>query len=123
MNNLAAAFTHRNLPRLLLQARESVIAHFRPILKAHGLTEQQWRVLRALVDAGPLEPLIEELSQLVDISPRDIRRFQRLREDDRRQEAVPIRTQLDDAEVARFMAQRFRFPGVDVSARLFRQAL
>lgn len=73
-----------------------------------------------LAEAGPLEPLIEELSQLVDISPRDIRRFQRLREDDRRQEAVPIRTQLDDAEVARFMAQRFRFPGVDVSARLFR---
>jgi len=51
-----AALVHRNLPLLLLQARESVIAHFRPILKAHGLTEQQWRVLRALVDAGPLEP-------------------------------------------------------------------
>ena len=71
-------------------------------------------------EAGPLEPLIEELSQLVDISPRDIRRFQRLREDDRRQDAIPIRTQLTDAEVARFTAQRFRFPGVDVSARLFR---
>ena len=47
---------HRNLPLLLLHARESVIANFRPILNAHGLTEQQWRVLRALLDAGPLEP-------------------------------------------------------------------
>lgn len=49
------ALRHRNLPLLLLQAREAVLARFRPILKAHGLTEQQWRVLRALVD-GPLEP-------------------------------------------------------------------
>ena len=56
---LAAAaprLAHRNLPLLLLHARESVIANFRPILNAHGLTEQQWRVLRALLDAGPLEP-------------------------------------------------------------------
>ncbi len=48
--------THRNLPLLLLHARESVIAHFRPILNAHGLTEQQWRILRALLEDGPLEP-------------------------------------------------------------------
>ena len=46
----------RNLPLLLLQARESVINQFRPILNAHGLTEQQWRVVRALLEAGPLEP-------------------------------------------------------------------
>ena len=52
----AAPLVHRNLPLLLLQARESVIANFRPILNAHGLTEQQWRILRALVDAGALEP-------------------------------------------------------------------
>ena len=52
----APRLARRNLPLLLLQARESVIANFRPILKAHGLTEQQWRILRALLDAGPLEP-------------------------------------------------------------------
>ena len=52
----AAALQHRNLPLLLLQAREAVIANFRPILNAHGLTEQQWRIVRALLDAGPLEP-------------------------------------------------------------------
>ena len=50
------AFRHRNLPMLLLQAREGVIAHFRPILNAAGLTEQQWRIVRVLLDAGPLEP-------------------------------------------------------------------
>jgi homoprotocatechuate degradation regulator HpaR len=51
-----AVFRHRNLPLLLLQAREGVIAHFRPILHAHGVTEQQWRVVRALLERGPLEP-------------------------------------------------------------------
>jgi homoprotocatechuate degradation regulator HpaR len=44
----AAPFIHRNLPRLLLQARESVMGHTRPSLRAHGLSDQQWRVLRVL---------------------------------------------------------------------------
>jgi homoprotocatechuate degradation regulator HpaR len=49
---------HRNLPHLLLKAREEVIARFRPLLNAHGVTEQQWRILRALAerDPGALEP-------------------------------------------------------------------
>lgn len=50
------AFTHRNLPLLLLQARERVIARFRPLLNANGITEQQWRIVRALFEIGPLEP-------------------------------------------------------------------
>ena len=41
-------FIHRNLPRLLLQAREAVMAHTRPGLREHGLSDQQWRVLRVL---------------------------------------------------------------------------
>jgi homoprotocatechuate degradation regulator HpaR len=52
----AGGFRHRNLPLLLLQAREGVIAHFRPILNSHGVTEQQWRIVRALLEHGPLEP-------------------------------------------------------------------
>ena len=47
---------HRNLPLLLLKTRESIMASFRPILNEHGLTEQQWRVIRVLNDVGPLEP-------------------------------------------------------------------
>ena len=47
---------HRNLPLLLLHARESVIHQFRPILHAHGVTEQQWRIIRALLELGALEP-------------------------------------------------------------------
>src|ERR1700721_486834 len=57
---------HRNLPLLLLQAREQVIARFRPILNEHGITEQQWRIVRALIDTGPLEP--REIGELCRIS-------------------------------------------------------
>ena len=46
---------HRNLPRLLLQARESVMAHTRPGLRAQGLSDQQWRVLRVLGEHGVVD--------------------------------------------------------------------
>jgi homoprotocatechuate degradation regulator HpaR len=52
---VAATFVHRNLPRLLLQARESVMAHTRPSLREHGLSDQQWRVLRVLGEHGAVE--------------------------------------------------------------------
>jgi len=69
---------------------------------------------------GDLDDTIEALSQVVDIQPRDKRRFKRLMEDARSFESLPIRTRLTDEEVARFAAQRYRFPGVDIKARLFR---
>ncbi len=56
MDSNSPDLVHRNLPLLFLQARESVFARFRPLLNAEGVTEQQWRVLRALLDNGPLEP-------------------------------------------------------------------
>lgn len=46
--NRTKPFVHRNLPRLLLQAREVVMTHTRPSLRDHGLSDQQWRVLRVL---------------------------------------------------------------------------
>ena len=67
-----------------------------------------------------LEETIEALERLVEITPRDKRRFKKLREESRSFESLPIRTRLSDEEVARFAAQRFRFPGVDIKARLFR---
>jgi homoprotocatechuate degradation regulator HpaR len=47
--------TDRSLPMVLLRARETVMARFRPLLAAHGMTEQQWRVLRVLHESGPLD--------------------------------------------------------------------
>ena len=69
---------------------------------------------------GELETLVDALSTVVEITPRDRRRFKRLQEEMKGAEYLPIRTRLSDEEVARFTAQRFRFPGVEVKARLFR---
>jgi homoprotocatechuate degradation regulator HpaR len=62
----APPLRRRNLPLMMLQAREHVIAHFRPILNAHGITEQQWRIVRLLLDTGPLEP--HEIGELCRLS-------------------------------------------------------
>ena len=67
-----------------------------------------------------LEATIEALSEVIEIQPRDKRRFKKLREDSKSFESLPIRTRLTDQEVARFAAQRYRFPGVEIKARLFR---
>ena len=70
--------------------------------------------------AAPVEDTIDELAKVVDIQPRDRRRFKRLMEDSRSFESLPIRNRMTDEEVARFAAQRYRFPGVEIKARLFR---
>jgi penicillin-binding protein 2 len=67
-----------------------------------------------------LQATIDQLSKFVDITPRDQKRFKKLREDSHRFESLPIKTRLSEAEVARFAANRFRFPGVEINARLFR---
>lgn len=70
---------------------------------------------------GDLESVIDDLAQIVSITPKDRRRFKKLLEDSKSFASLPIRTRLTDEEVARFTAQRYRFPGIDVQARLFRQ--
>jgi len=66
------------------------------------------------------DALIDALATIVEIAPRDRKRFKRLQEEMKGAESLPIRTKLNDEEVARFTAQRYRFPGVEVKARLFR---
>lgn len=68
-----------------------------------------------------LEATINELAELVDIQTRDRRRFKRLREESKSFDSLPIRNRLTEEEVARFSAQSYRFPGVEIKARLFRQ--
>ena len=69
---------------------------------------------------GDLNALIEQLAAVVEIQPRDRRRFRKLMDELKGAETIPIRTRLTDEEVARFTTQRFRFPGVELRARLFR---
>ncbi|TRZ89303.1 MAG: penicillin-binding protein 2 [Rhodocyclaceae bacterium] len=68
-----------------------------------------------------LEQVIDGLAGIIDIQLKDRRRFRKLLEESRNFESLPIRTRLTDEEVAKFIAHRYRFPGVDIKARLFRQ--
>ena len=67
-----------------------------------------------------VEQTISDLEKIIDIRPQDRTRFRRLMIEAKGAETLPIRTRLTDEEVARFAANRFRFPGVDIRARLFR---
>src|SRR5438309_4759266 len=68
-----------------------------------------------------LDETIEELGKIVEVQPRDRKRFKKLLEESRNFESLPLRTRLTDVEVAKFAVNRYRFPGVEIKARLFRQ--
>src|SRR5258705_2188099 len=70
--------------------------------------------------ADPEAP-IDQLPPTFDIQPKDRRRFQRLRDESKGRDNLPIRTRLTDEEVAKLAVNRYRFPGVDIKGRLFRQ--
>lgn len=70
---------------------------------------------------GGLESVIDELGTVIDIQPKDRKRFKKLLDESKNFESLPIRTRLTDEEVAKFIAHRYRFPGVEIKARLFRQ--
>ncbi len=70
---------------------------------------------------GELNTVIDELAKIVEVQAKDRKRFKKLMEESKSFESVPLRTRLTDEEVARFTVQRFRFPGVEIQARLFRQ--
>jgi penicillin-binding protein 2 len=70
---------------------------------------------------GDLEAVIDQLATVIDIQAKDRKRFKKLLEESKNFESLPIRTRLTDEEVARFIANRYRFPGIDIKARLFRQ--
>ncbi|HEU4458866.1 MAG TPA: penicillin-binding protein 2 [Methylibium sp.] len=89
------------------------------IVLASNYSAYTLEVVRGKV--ADLDATFDALGELVEITPRDRKRFRRLSEDNRSFESLPIRTRLTDEEVARFTAQRFRFPGVEIKARLFRQ--
>jgi penicillin-binding protein 2 len=68
-----------------------------------------------------LEATINALAEVIDIQPKDRQRFRKLRQELKGAESIPIKTRLSDEEVARFSANAFRFPGVEIKARLYRQ--
>ncbi|WP_147695110.1 penicillin-binding protein 2 [Vogesella mureinivorans] len=67
-----------------------------------------------------MEATIKALRALVDISPRDERRFRKFLSESKDFEPVPLKLRLSEDEAARIAANAWRFPGVEVKARLFR---
>jgi penicillin-binding protein 2 len=71
-------------------------------------------------EVDDVDQTIDQLSKVIEITPRDRSRFNKLLDESHNFESLPIRNRLTETEVARFAANRFRFPGVDIHARLFR---
>jgi len=86
---------------------------------AHNYSAYTLEITPAKV--GNLDALIDELATVVDIAPKDRKRFRKLLDESKNFESLPIRNRLTDEEVARFSVNRYRFPGVEIKARLFRQ--
>lgn len=63
---------------------------------------------------------IDEVRKLVEISSHDLKRFNKLKTRSHAFESIPIRTHLNEVEAAKFAANRFRFPGIEIKSRLFR---
>jgi len=130
---LAARFAWLQVVRhdqLSLQAEENRI-QLVPIAPTRGLIVDRHGVVIAqnvsayTLELQPgrienLEQTIAEISSLVEISVKDRRRFRRLFDDSKSAESIPLKSRLTDEEVAILAANRFRLPGVEVRARLFR---
>jgi len=86
---------------------------------AHNYSAYTLEITPSLV--ADLENTINELTAIIEIPPKDRKRFKKRVDESKGFESLPIRTRLTDIEVARFAAHRYRFPGVDIKARLFRQ--
>ena len=104
---------------LPIAPHRGVILDRNGVLLAHNYSAYTLEIIPSKTDN--LETTIDELATIVEITPRDRRRFRKLLEESKRFESLPIRTRLSDEEIARFAVNRYRFPGVEAKARLFRQ--
>ncbi len=121
-------FQHRHYQTLAESNRIAIV----PIVPNRGvMTDRNGIVLAQSYSAYTLEvtpsrvknldETIDQLATIVEVQARDRKRFKRLLEESKNFESLPLRTRLSDEEVARFAVNRYRFPGVEIKARLFRQ--
>ncbi len=88
------------------------------VVLAHNFAAYTLEITPSAV--ADFEKTAAQLSTLVEITPKDRKRFQKLLEEGHDFASIPIRTRLNDEEVARFAVNAYRFPGVEINARLFR---
>ncbi len=89
------------------------------VLLAHNYSAYTLEITPGKVE--DVDALVDELATVIEIAPKDRRRFKKLLEESKSVESLPIRTRLSDEEIARFAANRYRFRGVEINARLFRR--
>jgi penicillin-binding protein 2 len=104
---------------LPIAPHRGVIVDRNGIMLAHNYSAYTLEITPNKVE--DLESTINALAAIVEITPRDRRRFKKLLGESKRFESLPIRNRLTDDEIARFAANRYRLPGVEAKARLFRQ--
>jgi len=68
-----------------------------------------------------LEAALDELATIIEITATDRQRFKKLLKESKRFKSLPIRSRLTDVEIATFAANRYRFPGIEIKARVLRQ--
>lgn len=88
------------------------------VVLAHNFFVYTLEITPSKVDN--LEATIAEVSKLIEVSTLDRKRFNKLRDESRNFESVPIRTHLNEVEAASFAVNHYRFPGVEIKSRLFR---
>jgi len=104
---------------LPIAPHRGIIVDRNGVMLAHNYSAYTLEIIPSKVQN--LEATIDDLATIVEIAPRDRRRFKKLLEESKRFESLPIRNRLSDEEIARFAVHRYRFPGVEAKARLFRQ--
>ncbi len=104
---------------LPIAPHRGIIVDRNGVMLAHNYSAYTLEITPSRIE--DLETTIDDLAAIVEITPRDRRRFKKLLEESKRFESLPIRTRLSDEEMARFAVHRYRFPGVEAKARLFRQ--
>ncbi len=104
---------------LPIAPHRGIIVDRNGVMLAHNYSAYTLEITPSKV--ADLETTIDDLATIVEITPRDRRRFRKLLEESKRFESLPIRTRLSDEEIARFAVHRYRFSGVEAKARLFRQ--
>ncbi|WP_211251811.1 penicillin-binding protein 2 [Andreprevotia chitinilytica] len=103
-----------------IQPSRGIIKDRNGIVLAHNYSAYTLEITPSKLPDN-LEASIQRLNQIIEITPKDRRRFKKLMEETKDFESLPIKTRLTDEEVARFAANSYQFPGIEVKARLFRQ--
>jgi penicillin-binding protein 2 len=119
-NRLSVAAENNRIALVPVPASRGLIIDRNGIVIARNYSAYTLEINPSQIE-GDINDLLDELSSVVDIQPKDRKNFLKLLNESKTFDSFPVRTLLSDVEVAKFTAQRFRFPGVEIRARLFRQ--